>query len=182
MTVHSGARRRPAYLDSREYFARSKRHRQTLIGSTPTRTWFIFIIVLIGFVAGCGGASYGPPPPSIAVTVTSSATTVLLGNQLQFTAMVTGSSNTTVSWSVNGISGGNAMVGTIDPTGLYTAPADLPNPPGITVTAASQADPTESGSATVSFAYPVPSFSNFSPTIVPVGAADTTVTFTGTGF
>jgi len=73
----------------------------------------------------------------------------LLGNTQQFTATVTGSSNTAVSWSVNGVAGGNSKVGTISTAGLYTAPQDLPSPATVTVTATAQADTTRSASASV---------------------------------
>jgi hypothetical protein len=65
---------------------------------------------------------------------------VLLGNTQQLTATVTGTSNAAVTWSVNGISGGNPMVGTISSTGLYTAPQDLPAPPNATIQATSVAN------------------------------------------
>jgi hypothetical protein len=73
---------------------------------------------------------------------------VLLGNQATFSATVTNTTNTSVSWSVNGVSGGNAAVGSISPGGVYTAPADLPSPAAVQITATSQADTTKSGSAT----------------------------------
>jgi hypothetical protein len=74
---------------------------------------------------------------------------VALGATQQFTATVTGTANIAVSFSVNGIQNGNAAVGTISSTGLYSAPAALPNPTTVTITAKSQADPTKSASATV---------------------------------
>ena len=66
---------------------------------------------------------------------------------MTFTATVTNTSNTAVSWSVNGVPSGNAAVGTITTSGVYTAPADLPSPAVVQVTATSQAAPTISGSA-----------------------------------
>ena len=42
---------------------------------------------------------------------------------LQFTARVQNLSNTAVNWYVNNVPGGNSTVGTISPSGLYTAPA-----------------------------------------------------------
>jgi 6-phosphogluconolactonase (cycloisomerase 2 family) len=65
MTPSLGARRRPVRLDSRKYFAPSKPHRHILFGCKPTRTLGISLIVLIGFVSGCGGGSYSAPPPSV---------------------------------------------------------------------------------------------------------------------
>ena len=89
-----------------------------------------------------------PPPPPSAVMVTISPTTALLAvsTTQQFTATVTGSSNTAVTWSVDGVNGGNATVGTVSTSGLYTAPA---TPTAHTVTATSVADGTKSASAAV---------------------------------
>jgi hypothetical protein len=45
------------------------------------------------------------------------------GDTLQLTAKVNGTTVQTVTWSVNGTAGGNATVGKISASGLYTAPA-----------------------------------------------------------
>ena len=76
----------------------------------------------------------------IVITVAPSAVTVNLAQAQQFTATVSGTSNTKVTWTVNGTAGGNATIGTIDANGLYTAPAILPNPPTVNVSAVSAAD------------------------------------------
>ncbi len=61
----------------------------------------------------------------------------------QFTATVSGTGNTAVTWSLTTPNGG-----TIDANGLYTAPTVGPDlPASVTVTAFSQADPTKSASA-----------------------------------
>jgi hypothetical protein len=62
---------------------------------------------------------------------------------------VQNTSNTAVTWQVNGVTGGNATVGTISSAGLYTAPTVVPSPATVTVTAVSQADPAKSASAQV---------------------------------
>ena len=101
---------------------------------------------------GCGGnnsSSTPPPPPTVTVSVSPSSMNVLLGDTQQFTATVSGSSNTLVNWSVNETAGGNSKVGTISSTGLYTAPADLPSPASVTITAASQASPSSTANASV---------------------------------
>src|SRR5207302_501067 len=67
----------------------------------------------------------------------------------QFTATVQNTSNTAVTWQVSGVTGGNATVGTISSSGLYTAPAVVPNPAIVTVTAVSNAVTTKSASAQV---------------------------------
>ena len=56
-------------------------------------------------------------------------------SQQQFTATVTNTTDTAVTWQVNGVTGGNATVGTINSSGLYTAPAVIPNPASVTITA-----------------------------------------------
>src|SRR5882672_11497458 len=54
-----------------------------------------------------------------AVSVTISPTSASLGQATtqKFTATVKGSSNTGVTWKVNGITGGNASVGTVSTSG-----------------------------------------------------------------
>jgi len=66
----------------------------------------------------------------------------------QFTAKVTGTKNTAVTWYVDGIQGGNDDVGTIDTTGLYTPPSNFAVGTH-TVEAVSQQDPNDNGTATV---------------------------------
>jgi protein gp37 len=85
--------------------------------------------------------------PAIFVTVTPNPVNVAVSTQEQFTATVTGTGNTSVTWQVNGVVGGNSTVGTISTTGLFQAPASIPMPATVTVTAISAADNTTSGSA-----------------------------------
>ena len=98
--------------------------------------------------------NFTQPPPTIAVTVSPLTVTLGAGQTQSFTAMVSGTSNTQVSWLVNGISGGSSTAGTITTTGLYTAPASVPSSP-VSISAVSAADSTKSGSATVSFSAPL---------------------------
>ena len=88
---------------------------------------------------------------TVAAPISISPTTAAIGlsGTVQFTATVTFSTTTTVNWQVNGVSGGNATIGTISTAGLYTAPATLPVPNSVTVTAVAQADTTQTVSATV---------------------------------
>jgi hypothetical protein len=85
----------------------------------------------------------------VSVTVTPSSAPVLLGNSQTFTAAVANTNDTSVTWSVNGVPGGNAAVGTITAAGVYTAPPDLPSSASVQVTANSHADATKSASARV---------------------------------
>jgi hypothetical protein len=85
----------------------------------------------------------------------SLATAQTFGPALPFTATVTDSSNTAVTWQVNGVTGGSAKTGTISSTGSYNPPHSVPvstaaNSDGQTIdviiTAISQADSTASDS------------------------------------
>src|SRR5712691_1225733 len=112
-------------------------------------------IVVVAFLAqgawnfGCGSAGVPPPPPAIEVAVTPANGSVVLGNQATFTATVTNTTDTAVSWSVNTVPGGNTTLGTISSAGVYTAPADLPSPATVQVTATSHADPAKSATGTL---------------------------------
>ncbi len=69
-----------------------------------------------------------------------------------FTASVKGTTDTGVTWTVNGVANGNSTYGTITGSGLsvtYHAPASVPSPATFKVTATSSADPSKSASVTV---------------------------------
>ena len=87
-----------------------------------------------------------PPPVAVAVTVTPATASISTIQKQQFTATVVNSTDPAVTWKVDDVQGGNATVGTISAAGLYT-----PSPLEATrsVTATSVADPTKSGSASV---------------------------------
>jgi sugar lactone lactonase YvrE len=93
-------------------------------------------------------------PAPLTVTVAPSTATVVVGALQQYTATVTGNANTSVSWFVNGVPGGNSTVGTISTTGLFQAPTAVPSPATVTVSAVSQVDNTTSGTAQATIASP----------------------------
>jgi uncharacterized protein (DUF1800 family) len=104
------------------------------------------------------------------------------GGTQQFTAMVsglTGDMNGTLAWAAGGKAGGNATVGTISPTGLYTAPAAVPaNAVQITAALASNS---KINASTYIYILPAgPTVNSVSPNPIPVGTD--TITVTGTGF
>src|SRR5579864_6393200 len=97
------------------------------------------------------------------VSVTISPTTATLATLATqpLTVTVSGSTNTAVTWQVNGVSGGNSTAGLVSTTvlgttneALYLAPAGVPSPATVSVTAVSQADPTKSASATIAIQLP----------------------------
>jgi hypothetical protein len=112
----------------------------------------LLLTLAILWCAGCSGgqaASGGGNPAGISVTVFPSATSVVVGQTVPFSATVAGTTNSTVNWEVAGVAGGNSTVGTITSGGLYTAPNALPNPSTVVVTAVSQADTTKMGTGRV---------------------------------
>jgi uncharacterized protein (DUF1800 family) len=94
------------------------------------------------------------PAPAVTVSVSGSATVTLASTSL-FSATVSGSTNQSVSWTVNQVAGGNAQLGTISATGLYSAPATMPSSPTISIAATSVVDPTVSSSISVALQAPV---------------------------
>ncbi len=120
------------------------------------------ILLCVGLcfpLAACGGGqstSTTQPPANAVTSVSVAPTTVTLsaGETRQFSASISGIGTYSqgVTWSVNNIAGGNATVGTVSSSGLYTAPN--PAPPSATVTATSTFDTAKSGSATVTITTP----------------------------
>jgi hypothetical protein len=107
----------------------------------------------------CGGVGgSGGNPQVVTVTVNPGLATLFANEpnnswpagstQQQFGATVNGSTDQTVTWAVSGF-----VNGTVDPTGLYSAPTSVPNPATTTVTATSTAAP-KPGSAFVTIAPP----------------------------
>jgi hypothetical protein len=80
------------------------------------------------------------------VTITTPSVTLARGATQAFSAKVTGNANTSVTWSVDGIVGGNTLVGTIDANGNYAAGAQAGTH---TITATSVANGSVVSTATV---------------------------------
>ena len=80
-------------------------------------------------VEGCGSSSQsGPPNPAQVQVTVGGGGQVRLGSTAQFTATVTNTANTAVTWQVNGVTGGSSAWGTISAAGLYTPPARFRRP------------------------------------------------------
>ncbi len=127
---------------------------------TAPRVVVIMVLCVVGAIEiSCGGGSSGGGGGgggSVVVSVNPRTASKFPTQTQQFTAGVSGSSNTQVTWQVNGATGGSPAAGTIDNTGLYTAPGAVPNPATVTVTAVAQADVTKSGAAIVTIQSPTP--------------------------
>lgn len=90
--------------------------------------------------------------PAVSVTVSPATASVTVGKKQQFSVAVGNTTNTTVTWKVNGTTGGSATLGTVTTSGLYTAPSQVPSPATVSVKAVSAADTSKSGTASVSVA------------------------------
>ena len=131
-------------------------------------------------------------PSTIAVSLAPTPSSVPAGGSLVFTATVSGagSASTGVTFTVGGIAGGNAIVGTIvitassasTTTALYTAPFTPPSPANVTVTATSVADSTKSASATVTIVCATTNAISPASATLALGQSQTfTATFCGSG-
>lgn len=111
----------------------------------------ILVLICALPLAACTGIPKSTSPSSTQTSVVSiqlnqTSLTLAPNGQAQFAATVSGTTNTSVTWAVNSIVGGNPTVGTISSAGLYVAPASSGT---YTVTATSVANPKKSASAMV---------------------------------
>ncbi len=118
------------------------------------------------------------PTGTVSVSVSPSSARVLTRGTQAFSATVTNTGILSVIWKVNGITGGNATLGTISGSGVYTAPAVLPSPSNVTISATSTDASGATGTAQVTLfsSYPV----TISPATATVTAGGTNLWFTAT--
>ncbi len=141
--------------------------RFTRIGSLAS------LLAILSFAVGCGGGTASSPPPIVSITVSPSAATVFSTGTQGFTAMVTGTNNTAVTWSVQE----GAAGGTISSAGAYTAPQAAGT---YHVIATSQTDNTKSAIATVTVPSVAVAISPPAPIVFSGAAQGFTATVTGT--
>jgi uncharacterized protein (DUF1800 family) len=137
------------------------------------------IAVLSLLLAGCAGGIIGngsgtgtkTPEPQSGQLVMAPASATLRGLATQsFSASEAGATAApTVAWSVNGIAGGNAALGTISVSGLYAAP-EFPPSAAITVSATETADSSKTAASAVTLDNPIPQVATVAPASIPVGA------------
>lgn len=137
-----------------------------------SRTFLSLWVVLIA----CSLSAFAATQAGVTVTVDPTSVTIPVGGVKQITAKVTGSANTTLSWTVSGIAGGNSTVGTINSTGLYSAPASPPKGYSVTVKAVSNADPSAAAKCKVTVSNQVPYVTGVAPNPLPPGPFTLTVT------
>jgi hypothetical protein len=113
--------------------------------------WNTCVVSMFG--AGALSPPTAPPPTIVSLALSPTTASLQPGQQAQFTATVSGTSNSLVNWTASG--------GTISSTGMYKAPSVAGT---YTVTAISAADSTKSSSATVTVAAPTQVSISISPT------------------
>ena len=97
-------------------------------------------------VTGTASLTVGP---AVSITLSPATASVAVGQSQQFAASVANTTNTAVTWSVDGIAGGNSTVGTVSSSGLYQSTGA-----GVhQITATSQEDPTKSAQGSLTVAY-----------------------------
>ena len=124
----------------------------------------VFTLLLCCALTGCGGGGGGgdssgssssPASPVVAIAVAPTSASVDVGTgHTPFTVAVTNAQDSTVSWYVNGVSGGNDAVGTISDSGMYSAPARMPDSLAVTVMAVANADTSKTAQAAVTLTQP----------------------------
>ncbi|HKD62246.1 MAG TPA: DUF1800 family protein, partial [Terracidiphilus sp.] len=117
----------------------------------------------------------------------SNGTDVRVNNSLSLGLLVTGTNNTGVTLQVNGVAGGNSVVGTTvsNPDGsiTYHAPPLLPTPSNVVSLKITSVDnPTVSISQNISVLNPIPILNAGSPMTFNPGPPATTVVLTGQNF
>jgi hypothetical protein len=97
------------------------------------------------------------------------------GNNLRVTQTMQFKTEAPVIWSVNGIPGGNAEIGTISSTGLYTAPGIVPLPNNqVTIGSSAEVYPSK-GNYGVSVLNPIPIVAAVTPGAFSEGMAQIVV-------
>lgn len=129
------------------------------------------VVFLLGALA-C--AESGPTAPDVLITLSPTTATVTAAETRQFTATVTGPTNTAVTWSLQE----GASAGTVSAGGLYTASA---TPGTYRIVATSVEDATKSATSVIAVVAPpvITSFVAAAGTITSGSTTTLTATFTG---
>jgi serine protease len=104
--------------------------------------------------AAAGQNACSSTAPAIVIEVCPASDSLPAGGNETLAATLANTSDTAVTWEVNGIAGGNASVGTITSSGVYTAPSTVPSPATVTVTAVAAADASATASSQLTITAP----------------------------
>ena len=133
-------------------------------------------LLLVIFLSSCSLTPSSLPGPQT-LSLSPSTVSVRAGSPQQFTPSLAGLS---LTWSVNGTVGGNSTLGTIDANGNYLAPAVLPTPNSVTISATETSKPSIAGTSDVTLLNPIPQITSVVPAQINVGAF--TLTISGADF
>jgi DNA-binding beta-propeller fold protein YncE len=145
------------------------------------------------------GISFVEVDSGVRVSIAPASASIAPGEHFLFTATVSGTTNTAVTWSVTGdnmtVVGGNSTIGIIcpssndpqnlcnnKPAGTYFAP--LTSPGSVTITATSAADTSQSATATVNVATSTAqsTISSILPTMAQEGSVQQDIYLNGLNF
>jgi uncharacterized protein (DUF1800 family) len=132
----------------------------------------------MGLLSGC--AKVNISNPDFLAAISASSSTIRVNQQIQL-VRASEASGAPLTYSVNGVQGGNAEFGTVDSNGLYTAPAIVPVPNSVVITSVASNYPTfPPGSVTLGVLNPIPILNAVTPSGFSEGT--TTVTVAGSAF
>lgn len=135
-------------------------------------------LIAASLVAGCNSIHFSNGNGAADISATSSTVRVTQTLQVTPTQLFPGD---TLTYSVNGVVGGNAQIGTITSAGLYTAPAVVPTPYTVTIAAKSASFPSAPpGTLAVQVWNPIPVLGAVTPSAFTEGM--TTVQVKGSKF
>jgi hypothetical protein len=149
------------------------------------KSLFLFLLVLscLGLIS-CASAAFSGGGQRVQVVFSVSSQSLQVTQSANFTVTVRNdSSNKGVTWSVSGAGCTSNSCGTltnVTPTSAsYTAPGSAPSPPTVSLQATSVADPTASGSVTITISTAPPISVSVTPLFTAVQVSGTT-SFTAT--
>jgi len=135
------------------------------------------LVCAVSLTAGCGSIT---APLGDLTSISASAATLRVNQQLQIQNRM----NVTavpLTFYVNGVQGGNAEFGAITFNGLYTAPAIVPTPNTVTITAVPTGNSTyPAGTLTLGILNPIPVLTGVAPNGITEGT--TTIAVNGSQF
>ncbi|MFZ1946719.1 MAG: right-handed parallel beta-helix repeat-containing protein [bacterium] len=116
---------------------------------------FVSVAAALALLSGCGDDESPKPVTGLELSVDSAG--VEVAQALEITATVTGGENHAVTWYVNGLAGGDDVVGTIAPgnPATYRAPDSVPAVPQVSVKAVSQEDTSKMDSCCVTVRFTI---------------------------
>jgi uncharacterized protein (DUF1800 family) len=131
----------------------------------------------LSFTSGCGSIV---APLGDLTAISPSSASIRVNQQLQIANRMSITA-VPLTFFVNGVQGGNSEVGTITSAGVYTAPALVPTPNTVTITATANGHPEAApGSVAVAVLNPIPVLTGLIPTSPTEGT--TTITVNGSQF